>query len=125
MMAKGQTTMLANSNELQILDTIKGNSFLAIQSVSDVIKRHNLDIAQSIISVLQIEGSQVIILARRSGAVNIDQGVGVRLETKAELTAQDLRSLRSGVQPLERLDEIHGISFLAIQAAMDAFRRAT
>lgn len=114
---------MANANQLQVLDAIRGDNLVAIQSVMGAFQQRNLDIAQSVIDVLRVEGSGIIVVAQRSGAEGTDEGLGVRVETGAELAAQDLHFLRSGAQPAERLDGIHGSNFRAIQAAMDVFPR--
>ena len=114
---------MTNSGQIQFLDTIQGSSFLAIQSAMEVLQRHNLDPAKCRIEVVREGNSVVVILANKDEPASPRENLGVRLESKTELSTQDLSVLRSDMGRIQMLDRIQGSSFLAIQAAMGVFQR--
>jgi hypothetical protein len=114
---------MSNSSQIQFLDTLQGSSFLAIQGVLEVFQRHNQDLTQSNIEVLREGSSVVVIFADKGEPVSTRENLGVRLESKAELSTQDLSSLRSNADRIHLLDRIQGNSFVMIQAAMGIFQR--
>jgi hypothetical protein len=119
---KGQTIM-ATSSPIQVLETIRGSSFLAIQETIAVLQRHNPDLVHSQIEVVQEGNSVVVILSDKDERASMRKNLGVRLESKTELSAQDLSSLGSNSGGVQILDQIQGRHFLAIQAAMGIFQR--
>jgi hypothetical protein len=119
----GEQAVMANSNQIQFLDTIQGSSFLGAQTAMGIIRRHNLDLAQYKIEVVREGNSIVVIFADKDEPASTRENLGVRLESKAELSAQDLSVLRSDMGRIQMLDRIQGSSFLAIQAAMGIFQR--
>lgn len=118
----GGQIVMANSKQIQFLDTIHGSSFLAIQSAMEVLRRHNPDLSQFKIEVLYEGNSVVIILADKNEPTSSRGNLGVRLEPREELSAQDLRTLRSNMGQIQLLDRIQGSSFLAIQTAIMIFQ---
>jgi hypothetical protein len=118
----GQANM-ANSSQIQFLDTIQGSSFLAIQAVMGIFQRHNPDLTLYKIEVVREGNTVVVILVDKDEPASTRENLGVRLESKLELSAQDLSILRSTPGQIHLLDRIQGSSFLAIQAAMTVFQR--
>jgi len=109
---------MTNSTKIQILDTVKGSSFLAIQSTMEIFQRHAPDLGQSIIEVMCDPNSVVVILDSKDVSANTQKSIGVRLESKVELNAHDISILRSR---MELIDRIHGGSFLPIKKGVEVF----
>jgi hypothetical protein len=118
----GQPDM-SNSSQIQVLDTIKGSSFLAIQAVMGILQRHSPDLTQYKIEVVREGNSVVILLIDKDEPASKRESLGARVESKTELNAQDLTALRSDMGRIHMLDRIQGSSFPAIQAAVAVFQQ--
>lgn len=114
---------MANSTKIQLLDTIQGSSFLAIQSTMDIFQRHNPELAHSKIEVIHEGNSEVVILTSKADSTNTQKNFGVRLESKEELSTQDLSTLRSDMEQTQLMDQIQGSHFPLIKKATEVFRR--
>ena len=114
---------MANSGQIQFLDSIQGSSYLAIQSILEVIQRHNPDLTQSKFELVRKENSLVVILTDKGDPMIARGSLGINLESKMELSPQQLSTLKSDISQIQILDRIEGSSFLAIQVATDVFQR--
>jgi len=108
---------------IQIVDTIQGDSFLDIQSAMEIFQLHNPDLAQSEIKLINDGYSKVIILANKDDPENIKNTLGVRLESKMELSTQDLIALLSHKDQIQLIDEIQGSSYHPINTAVEVFKQ--
>jgi hypothetical protein len=114
---------MANAGHLEIVDTIQGRSFLAIQSAMNVFQRHNPGLSKYQIEVVREGGSEVVLFRDqvRGGATAPE--VGVRPGAAAPLSGRELQMLQPAENNLSPVDTIQDSSFLAIQSATDVFQR--
>ena len=112
-----------NIDQLKVLDTIQGSSFLAIRAAMATVKNLNLDIARYEIMVMLDESSVVVIFNDKMGQGGEKRNLGVRQESDMELSASELRLLMSNKDHIKVLDTIQGTSYPAIHAAITVFQR--
>lgn len=114
---------MANSDPIQLLDSIQGSTFLAIQSARDVFQRRHFDFERSMFQVVRRVNSVVVILDEQDAQGNYRERFAVDVDSKTELSAQELRTLVSNLGQHQLLDHVHGSNLLAIQAAMQVFQK--
>ena len=114
---------MANSGPIQLLDSIQGSSFLAIQSVRDMLQRRNPDFSRSKFQVVRRMNAVVVVLDEQDAQGNSRGEFAVDVESRTELSAQEVRILVSNLSQRQLLDHVHGSNFLAIQAAMQVFQQ--
>jgi hypothetical protein len=117
----GAQMVMANSGPIQFLDSIHGNSFLAIQSTMEVFQRRKLDLARSRFEVARTGDSLVVILTEQHGPGKTREKVGVSVETKMELSPQDLAAVISNTDRYLLVDHILGSNLVAVQTAVRVF----
>ncbi len=87
---------LSKLNQLKTLDLIQGKSFLAIQAADAVFQqRHNADLARYKITLVRERDSVFVTFADKDGKPGARGGAGSLPAFEVELTARDLRVLRS------------------------------
>jgi hypothetical protein len=86
--------LMGKMSQIIVLDTIQGNSFLAIQTAMKVFQRHNPDLTQYKINVVREGSALVIIFADKDRPAGTRGSVG-KLGFEVAMNAQDLRVLRS------------------------------
>src|SRR5436189_44491 len=94
LMIIGGQTVMSNSSPIQVLDTIQGSSFLAIQTVMGIFQKHNPDLTHYKIEVVREGNSEVVIFADKDRPEGTRGSVG-KPGFEVELSAGDLRVLRS------------------------------
>ena len=106
--------------KIQIIDTIKGHNFLAIQSIIDILKKYKPDWVQSKIEILSKKNSTLIVLSNEK--INDTQkNIGIDLKSKAQLDPEEVKTFISGVN-IELLDKIKASSFFIIEKANNLFQ---
>jgi hypothetical protein len=104
------------TSQIKVLDSVQGSSFLTSQAVMGVFKRHTPDIAPATIEVIRDGGSEFVVFTDKN------RQFGVRAGTQVELNANDLHALLTNKDRI-KVDALQGSSFLAIEAAMEVFKR--
>ena len=106
--------------KIQIIDTIKGHDFLAIQSIIDILKKYKPDWVQSKIEILSKKNSTIIVLSHEK--INDTQKtIGIDLKSKVQLDPEEVKTFISGVN-IELLDKIKASSFFIIEKANNLFQ---
>jgi hypothetical protein len=86
---------MLNTAQIEVLDTIQGSSFLAIQVAIGVFKAHNPDLSQYKISVVRQANSVVVIFSDKNAQPGERGSSGGQPGFEVELDANTLRVLRS------------------------------
>lgn len=107
--------------KIQIIDTIKGHNFLAIQSIINTLQKYKPDWARAKIEILRKENSTIIILSDKN-INNTKKPIGIDLKSKVQLDPEDVKTFISGVN-IELLDKIKASSFFIIEKANNIFQK--
>lgn len=114
---------MVNSTKIQLLDTIQGSNFLAIQSAMEIFQRYNPELTQSKIKVIHEGNSEIVILTNQNDPTNTQKNLGVKLESREELSIQDLSTLKLNMEQIQLMDRIEGSHFPFINKAVGVFQQ--
>ena len=107
--------------KIQIIDTIKGHNFLAIQSIIDILQKYKPDWARTKIEILSKEKSTIIVLLDKN-INDAKKPIGIDLKSKLQLDPEEIKTFISGVN-IELLDKIKASSFFIIEKANNIFQK--
>ena len=93
--ARDLSVFLSRMDKIKALETIQGSSFLAIQAALGVFQRHHPDLAHYKIEVVSERDSVVVIFTDKERPEGTRGSLGVRPGFEVEMSAKDLRVLRS------------------------------
>jgi len=79
----------------EVIDAIRGKSFLAVQAASQELARHNLDIVGYKITLVMKGESVVVIFTDQNAPPGVRGSGGVKPGFEVELNARDLSVIRS------------------------------
>lgn len=112
-----QTT---DTGKLEILDTMQGSSFLAVQSALPVLSARAVDVAQCRIMVVRDQASAVAVFFDKSGRSAV---MGVRQGQDQILSTGDLTALMTNLDRSKVQDTIQGTSVMPVRTAVAAIER--
>ncbi len=108
---------MPNTNMFKDAGSIMGTSFLAIQNALEVLDSRKLRLSDYKIEVAHKEDPKLVVFTREG-----DQ-FGVQTETRTELDGDAVRKFLSDKKASDVSDKIDGGNYLAVEAAMEPFRR--
>jgi hypothetical protein len=120
-MIGGQPLVLID--QLKVLDTIQGSSFLVIRAAMVTFKSLNLDLTRYEILLLRDASSAVVVFNDKMGQGDTRRDLGVRQGSDLELSANEVRQLMLNKDQVKVVDTIQGTNYPAIQAAIAVFQR--
>ena len=114
---------MTNVEQLEIVDSMQGSRYPAIQSAVSVFRRHGLDLARYGIEVFRDGDSEVVVFTQKGGKDEAHQRLGIQAGSNRELTHEQLDVLLSKNHLPAPSDKILGSSFPPIQAATAVFSK--
>jgi len=118
--AIGGQNVMPSDAQLEVLDTVQGTSFSAIDSAVEVLKQRKLDLSNFRITVVG-EAKSVIVVFNVAGAeTGLQEQIAV--SSGIQLSVAEIANL-SKTSGSKVLDTIHGRSYYAIAAAMAPFHK--
>ena len=112
---------MAQTQQLEILDTILGSSSIAIRDALSIVGPRVNDLSLYDIDIANDRTSDLVFFIRKpSGKTEV---AGARLKPPSVLAPAEIDRFASTPGDIEVLDRVHGRNFMAILAAMTIFER--
>ncbi len=89
------TLLMSNTAQIQVLDTIQGTNFIAVQAALPTFGRTGLDLASYRITVLGEGNSLIVTFTDKNGPAFGRGSPGIRPGYQVELDRNDLRVLQA------------------------------
>ncbi|MEX2188696.1 MAG: hypothetical protein WD875_17945 [Pirellulales bacterium] len=105
----------------QLLDTLLGEHYLAIQAAIAVLDRPTLDLSRYAIAVVRQGEDDFVLLFDQSENVAARENLGVKRDGDAPLKASEIAALLANVDETETLDRIRGGSLRPIEKGAATF----
>lgn len=106
---------MPNPGPVKVIDTLKGTSYLAIETALRTLQRHKPDVTRRTIAVVGDGKSTAVILA------GIEGRIGARVAPEAELSVAEMEELTTSRDRAPVQDSIQGSSLPPIRRGAEVF----